>query len=294
MHVIVRALLLPWIVTFAASVIGSTGASRSLTNSFSSIAVSREGYIRAEEFAVRTNSNFDATLRALWGPNEAVCCNGTYFIHVFKSAGSFISDEIQNLCPPSEFKFFANYRAANRLNMNQLWHALNRSDPYDRRLVISLVRDPVDHLVSALHELVARNKISASTSLSVLLDNIERRGFWEPHIYPQWLQLVDQKSGSALPIDYIGRSEQAEDVKRLINRVLPQHRHTSMFRKHDWRVQSRASTQRKNRFSIWPSWNETIRVCAMYIKDYELFNLPMPRACRKGAVKPSGPYMRTE
>ena len=84
-------------------------------------------------------------------------------------------------------------------------------------MVFSVVRDPLERLVSALHELSRRNHPPHSSphadgkwtpelhagSLTELIATIRARGYWNAHIKPQASFLFDSRTGRQLPLDMV-------------------------------------------------------------------------------------------
>ena len=112
------------------------------------------------------------------------------------------------------------------------------------------------------------------------------RGFWDGHVYPQYVSLISPTTGRALHLDYVGRSELAShEVTALVQQ------HLSPPPAASGAARPRAGCPPPPRTnanpgaaaeSVWPTLNETREICELYSLDYALLSLPRPRVCLQG------------
>ena len=261
------------------------------------------GYARAVDF-IRELDQLQSTallsrhkaLSRIWGPREAVSCQCVSFIHVYKAsalacrfsiarhalypeppalqaAGSFAMSQLKDICPSTSVHhpFWKLPEALRRAWIDKQQHRTGD------RVLLSMVRDPVDHAVSSLHELVARGLMRRGATLEEYADRIRSHGFWNDHVFPQYVQLLSPLTGLALPLTFLGRSEFASDVTSAASWHLNVTPPAASADAQGWRIHS--STARPDAFAVWPTLNDTRALCDIYYLDYRLLRLPWPRAC---------------
>ena len=219
-------------------------------------------------------------------------CNhsGALFIsvHVYKAGGSFVSEWLQLFCDAlgGRSSFWSvwghhDMREADWVAPYQGGRPASTAPPF----MLATVRDPVDRFVSAMYELVKRNKW-ATPSLSSLLDEIDRRGFWEPHLYPQHVFLVD-RDVNPLPLDYIGRGEFADEARTLLHDRMGVHGplQSMQLRKRSEVLLARRRANSSTGELVHPSAREVSRICSLYRLDYVLLHIAWPSACSRSALK---------
>lgn len=116
--------------------------------------VSNDGYARASEFhgiASPTAGSLDGIERELTICNKSGALVAS--VHIYKAAGSYLRKWLQYGCNNHGGRILSHgWREGVRVLRST---ALARSPP---PFVLAAVRDPVDRFISAMHELVRRNR----------------------------------------------------------------------------------------------------------------------------------------
>ena len=217
-------------------------------------------------------------------------------VHVYKAAGSYISEWLKHFCRAINGRFlFWSVWGYHTMSESQWMMPMgnitpSRQEPSSSSAVFMLatIRDPVERFISAMHELIKHGKWS-SPSLTGLLDAVDRRGFWEPHLYPQFLFLT-RRDGHPLPLDYIGRGEFAEEARALLHlkmSVAEPLQTMQLKRKTEVTLSLRQSNATIDRIA-WASPQEVKRICSLYHLDYTLLHLPFPSVCSRDRRRDEG------
>ena len=168
--------------------------------------------------------------------------------------------------------------------------------------MFTLVRDPVQRLVSAFVELRQRVEPNKDYPRSYaggwvsLLSSLQRAGhFWNQHLLPQWLSLLSD-FGEKLPLDFIGTSEKTDDILGVL-RAAQAHGTQCLATCRDCaRVQGRqyCRSDRRQHYRGRPGEHHSLSpieappsltaeqtrlICRLYMGDYVAFSLPVPTVC---------------
>lgn len=122
---------------------------------------------------------------------------------------------------------------------------------------------------------------------------------------PQQAFLLEE--GRTIPLDYLGRSEfSCEARELLLTRLGANHlSRTKLPLKAQQTILAHVSSI--NSTQVWPSLQETRRLCVLYRMDYQSLHLPMPRVCmpdiaegtqvialQHGIILPSFAYLNSQ
>jgi len=290
------------------------------------------GYARAHAFA---STELDSLLPAEGGRTsippgymEAVVCPsaGLFFIHVYKAAGVTVTAVMDRECGNATgaagavcmmHEYGACGEAANAecscgetmfVRQPRTLFAPGEPaavkaarSPPSNGLFFTLVRDPLDKLISAMSELDMRGELGVSLNATDLLDSVLRRiraeGFFNAHLWPSSLFLVDPIRNSTserlakLPMDFIGTAEQSGPALAWLRWRL--RRGSVRSSPTDWLVSTDGSGSEESEHHnvqvgglhtdlsgrIHPTDAHLREVCRLYRVDYVALQMPHPSAC---------------
>ena len=254
------------------------------------------------------------------------------FVHVLKSAGTSVKAQLAETCAQrldevrrckhaikgiTEVQLcrtrFCGYMCRDFDHRFRCWGATrNRTGANrggnctDSPFMFTLVRDPVQRLISAFVELRQRvepNKDyprSFTGDFGSLLLSLQTAGhFWNQHLSPQWLSLLSD-FGERLPLDFIGTVEATD---RILGVLRAAHVHAKScpatckdcvhvqarqlegryYCRIDQRQRYRGRPGEHHASPVKPppslSAEQTRLVCRLYMGDYVAFSLPVPAVC---------------
>jgi len=262
------------------------------------------------------------------GYMEAVVCPsaGLFFIHVYKAAGVTVTAAIDRecnnatdaattgaICMMHEYGSCADASSdcscGETMYMRQPRTLFATNEPTavtaarGSGFFFTLVRDPMDKLISAMSELDLRGdlgvSLNASDPLDHVLSRIRAEGFFNAHLWPSSFFLVDPLRSSTaerlvkLPMDFIGTAEQSGAALAWVHWRLG--RSTAHSTPDDWlaevhgRGAEESAAERLNDHGdgrhtdlstrIHPTVAQLREVCRLYRIDYVALQLPHPSAC---------------
>ena len=219
------------------------------------------------------------------GPREYVACacdgcdtESTVFVHVFKSAGSSINAKMLASCGAQSHCM--SLYASQCFGMGAMKNAVPLYDqcapePLSRAFggfVFSVVREPIARFVSAVDELKRRGVLAENETVVGVLEMIQREGFFDAHIRPQYSFLVKglsmERELEPLPIDYIARVEAMDGLELLL------------WGSHEGSKLNQVNPGRPAR-EVDATLRPEVRcvVAELYSLDYDLFGYELPAGC---------------